>query len=173
MRLKSVISVCAAASMLLATATVAFAADSLGQNGSDSAEVKATYLAGESAGAIYSVDISWKGMDFTYTSAGTKWNPETHEYDPNSVAAWTTGEITITNHSNVDIMATPEYTAEENFQNISMNFDNDELRVMTADNGVDGAPGTPVTGKIVVTPQGDLAEGVVDTKIGSIVITIA
>ena len=45
-----------------------------------------------------------------------------------------------------------------------MNFDNNELKVMTADNGVDGAPGTPVTGKIVVTPQGDLAEGVVDTK---------
>ena len=49
--------------------------------GSYSAEVKGTYQPGGSGAVVYSVDIAWTDMSFTYTGAGEgTWNPETHQY---------------------------------------------------------------------------------------------
>ena len=60
-----------------------------------------------------SVDIAWAAMDFTYTGAsqGT-WNPVTHTYDGATEGSWSdnTPAITVTNHSNVAINATLDFT---------------------------------------------------------------
>lgn len=158
--------------MTLAVSTTAFA-ENVSQNGSSSADVKATYNDGADAGKIYSVDITWQGMDFTYTAADTVWNPQTHTYDPITEPYWSDGMITVTNHSNDAITATPGYAAESEYENITMDFSNESLKVATADNGINGAAGKAVTGSITVKPSGELPKGITDTKIGRITIVIS
>ena len=68
-------------------------------------EVKATYM--DATPTIYSFDLSWTAMDFTYIgdSKGT-WNPEKCEYENPVEGGWTEdsiGKITITNNSNVNL----------------------------------------------------------------------
>ena len=76
-------------------------------------EIVGTYAAGQIADEIISADISWDAMDFTYTGAsqGT-WNPVTHTYDGATEGSWSdnTPAITVTNHSNVAINATLDFT---------------------------------------------------------------
>lgn len=151
------------------------AANGLGTGGTDSAEVTGTYQAGQKAGTVYSVDITWENLEFTYKGAdeGT-WNPKTHQYDGKAEAGWVdgTGTISVTNHSNTDITASASYQAEKGFEEATMNFSEDQVNVESADNGVDGAAGTPVEKTISVTPSGTLPEGTTETAIGNITIAI-
>ena len=97
--------------------------------GSDSHEVKATYKpnsgSGGSGGIVYSVDITWDAMEFTYTEgeAGA-WLPEEHQYAPNEKAIWssTSNTVKITNHSNTAITATLSYTAAAGYTSITGAF---------------------------------------------------
>ena len=89
-----------------------FAADGVGEGGSDSADVTGTYAEGTSSIPVYSVDIAWEGLSFTYNGGneGT-WNPDTHQYDGSTEPGWADDEgvITITNHSNVAVTALSTY----------------------------------------------------------------
>ena len=75
-------------------------------------EISGTYTPG-TADEIISVDVAWEAMDFTYTGAsqGT-WNPVTHAYEGAIDGGWSdnTPAITVTNHSNVAINATLDFT---------------------------------------------------------------
>ncbi|MBX9035110.1 hypothetical protein [Gordonibacter massiliensis (ex Traore et al. 2017)] len=163
--------------LVLFTATTAFA-DAIGQEGgSATKEVTATYT-GEAEKVVYSVDITWANMDFTYTAASKGiWQPESHSYVGGNDASWTSGKISLTNHSNTAIEAVPSYTPVSGYEGISMvfggsGFANGALHVDSADNGVAGNAGSAQLGEINVTPQGDLAEGAKNVKIGSLVVTI-
>ena len=94
-------------------------------NRSDSHDVYVTYQEGESSATIYSVDIVWQSMEFTYTSAseGT-WDPETHDYTNKQDASWSfaNNKITVTNHSNTAINATFSYAPAANFDTVSGAF---------------------------------------------------
>ena len=87
-------------------------------NGSDSHDVYVTYQEGASSPTIYSVDIVWESMEFTYTAAskGT-WDPETHDYTNKQDASWSfaNNKITVTNHSNADVNTSLSYTPAANF----------------------------------------------------------
>lgn len=140
----------------------------------ESTDVKGTYN-GEQVETVYSVDITWESMEFTYNDAFKgEWDPATHSYKNATEASWTdtTGTITVTNHSNAAITASPTYQAKPSFESASMTFSSDALNVATADNGVDGAAGTAVTGTITVTPTGSLPEGTTNAVIGTITVTI-
>ena len=143
--------------------------------GTDSAEVKATYNDAEGKKTIYSVDITWENLSFQYNEAvvGT-WNVGTHVYDGSAPAGWQTGTgtITVTNHSNAGITATPTYAQAEEYESVNMIFTKTSLSLDTADNGKDGAAGTPTSGTITVTPNGALPEGAKDTVIGTITVEI-
>lgn len=160
--------------MALSFSATAFAADGIGNGGVDSADVTGTYSSTATV-TVYSVDITWEGLDFTYNGAfdGT-WNPETHQYENGTAAGWAAGRgtITVTNHSNTKITANPSYTAEEGFESAGMNFSTSSLEVATADNGESGAAGTAVAGSITVTPTGSLPEGTENDTIGTVTITI-
>lgn len=168
--MKKIISLALALVMVLSLSATVFA---VGNGESSSTDVKATYNSGADAGKIYSVDITWSGMSFTYTDADTVWDPATHTYVPTSEPYWSEGTITVTNHSNDAITATAAYAAEEAYKDIAMTFSAASVTVATADNGVDGAAGTAVTETITVKPEGALAEGIADVKIGTITITIS
>lgn len=147
----------------------------IGSGQSDSAPVKGTYEPGTSGGSIYSVDITWKDLSFTYNGAsqGT-WNPATHQYDNSAPAGWAegTGTITVTNHSNAAITATPSYTPKTEYNTAGIDFGVESLVLETADNGGSEA-GTPTSGTISVTPTGTLPEGTSNTVIGEIKVTIS
>lgn len=94
-------------------------------NGSDFRNVYVTYQEGASSPTIYSVDIVWESMEFTYTAAskGT-WNPSTHTFIDVEGASWSfeNNKITVTNHSNTAINATFSYAPAANFDTVSGAF---------------------------------------------------
>ena len=122
---------------------------------------------------VYSVDIAWTDMNFTYTGAGEgTWDPETHQYSGSSEGAWTASDdsITVTNHSNAAVKATASYQAETGYESTTMTFGNNEATVATAvGTEVDSAPSATIT----VTPGGTLAESANGGKIGTITVSIA
>lgn len=141
----------------------------IGKGETDSTTVTGTYKGQAAESPVYGVDISWAGLDFTYNAAyAGKWNPETHAYEGSTKASWEgTTTITITNHSNADITATPSYTAAAGYETASMTFDTDALTLTSADTG-EGA----TTGTITATPTGSLPEGTTNATIGTITVTI-
>ena len=108
--------------------------------GTASCDVKATYRADSSGGAggkVYSVDITWGDMAFTYTAEAGIWDPANHTYTGAEGGAWTVDKdggntITVTNHSNADVTAVFNYAAAEGFTGISGSFDNASLALKSA-----------------------------------------
>lgn len=156
--------------MLVCMSTTAFAADVTNQGtGAYTGNVTGSYVAGGSGGTVYSVDIKWEGLSFTYEAAGTQWNPGTHQYEENGEAGWAsnTGTITVTNHSNAAITAVPSYTAAEGYASAGVSFSTDSLSVISAATNNQAESGT-----ITVTPTGSLPAGTDKATIGTITITI-
>lgn len=174
MNMKKLVSMLAVAALTCAMGTTAFAADQDGVGtGSYNTDVKGTYYAGSSSDVVYSVDIAWTDMSFTYTGAGEgTWNPETHQYEGGTEASWTASNdsITVTNHSNAAVKATASYQAETGYESTTMTFGNNEATVATAvGTEVASAPSATIT----VTPGGTLAESANGGKIGTITVSIA
>lgn len=172
MNMKKITTLLAAAALTCTMGTTAFAADQDGvETGSYSADVKGTYQAG--GAVVYSVDIAWTDMSFTYTGAGEgTWNPETHQYSGSSEGAWTASNdsITVTNHSNAPVTATASYAADPDYGSTTMTFGNNGATVATAvGTEVASAPSATIT----VTPSGTLAQSANGGKIGTITVSIA
>lgn len=171
--MKKTIAIVLTLALLLSLTVTVFAATLEGSNESASQVVTGTYTAKETR-TVYSVDITWSSMEFTYNEAYKgEWNPSTHKYENATAASWSgTGTITVTNHSNTAITAVPSYKANDAYKAAGMSFDVASLNVATADNGVNGAAGTAQTGIITVTPNGSLPSGTKNAEIGTITITI-
>ena len=174
MNMKKMISLLAAAALVCTMSTTAFAADQDGvKTGDYTADVNGTYQAGISGDVVYSVDIAWTDMSFTYTGAGEgTWDPETHQYSGSSEGAWTASDdsITVTNHSNAAVKATAKFEADSGYESTTMSFGNNEATVATAvGTEVASAPSATIT----VTPGGTLAESANGGKIGTITVSIA
>ena len=147
-------------------------------NGTASCDVKATYVAGSSGGAgatVYSVDIVWGDMAFTYTEEAGVWNPATHETTGAGGGIWKAtspdgNKIKVTNHSNAAVTATFSYAAATGYDSISGSFDKATLNLATAvDTEVSNAPSD--TAELTLT--GALASTVTtSTKIGTITVTL-
>lgn len=163
---------------LLSTASVtAFAASPItAKDGSDSAVVKGTYVAGDASATVYSVDIAWGSMEFTYTDAskGT-WNPDTHGYDGAKAAAWScatdANKIEVTNHSNANVTAQLSYAPESGYNGISGSFsDGGTLNLNSA---VDTRYSAAPSGSATLSLTGDLASDTsAKTKIGVVTVTL-
>ena len=68
---------------------------------------------------VYSVDVVWDDLSFTYSGGSAIWNPSDHSYNkPSAAEGWTDdiGKITVTNHSNaaVNIDVTFEQASKPN-----------------------------------------------------------
>lgn len=141
-------------------------------------DVTATYVDGSSGGAggtVYSVDITWGDMAFTYTAAAGTWDPAKHTYTGAEGGVWTVDKdggntITVTNHSNTDVTAAFSYAAAEGFTGISGSFDNALLNLPTAvGTAVDAAP----KGTTSLSLDGALdSAATTSTKIGTITVTL-
>lgn len=141
----------------------------------NSRDVMATYRADESTGTVYSVEVFWGSMEFTYTSpAQGTWNPDTHTYDDaQTVGSWTcaadANKVTVVNHSNTQIKAIMTYTSEENFGGITGSFDQKELVLASAEGtAVEAAP----TAAAYLTLAGAMEKSTQRLTIGRITVTL-
>ena len=173
MNMKKITTLLAAAALTCAMGTTAFAADKDGVSTGDyTADVNGTYQAGGASATVYSVDITWEDMSFTYTAAGEgTWDPDTHSYSGGSEASWSGSKnIAVTNHSNAAVTATAKFEADSGYESTSMEFGNNGATVATAEGTqVSAAPSATIT----VTPGGTLAKSANGGRIGEITVTIA
>ena len=141
-----------------------------------SAEIKATYQAGkENTDTVYSVDVKWGSLEYTYSSSVTKsWDPTTLKYKETSgTSSWTcqdgADQITVTNNSNADITASLAYDKIDS--NITGTFTNSKI-------GLKSAEGTNVGESPSETTTLSLKGALSDTtaakeEIGNVTVTIS
>lgn len=174
--MKKVLTIILSLVLLSMASVTTFAASPITANGgSDSADVKGTYVVGGTAAMVYSVDIAWGSMEFTYTDAsqGT-WNPQTHQYDGAASAKWSCVEnankIEVTNHSNAAVNAQFSYVSKSGYNGINGAFSKNTLNLGTAvDTEVSNAPSGSVTLSLSGALSSDTAA---DTKIGTVTVTL-
>ena len=115
--MKKLLAIVLAVFLLMTLSITVYAAETpgtVGQNGIKEIDVTAKYSSSTNTPNVYSVDIDWSSMTFTYTQKDTKtWNASNHSYDTTTEGEWdkTTATVTVTNHSNVSVNASVEYTA--------------------------------------------------------------
>ncbi len=116
--MKKLLTLILALALVASVSVTAFAAEPdatlIGDDNSASVDVYVTYEDTTNTPTVYSVDVEWQEMNFTYVSAGTLvWKPETHEYEQQTTGAWETksADIKVTNHSNAAVDVTVTYTA--------------------------------------------------------------
>lgn len=141
-----------------------------------SADIKATYQAGkENTDTVYSVDVKWGSLEYTYSSGVTRsWDPTTLKYKETSgTSSWTcqdgADQITVTNNSNADITASLAYAGTGS--NITGTFTNSKI-------GLKSAEGTNVgegpSGTTALSLNGALSDTTASKKeIGNVTVTIS
>lgn len=134
--------------------------------------VNGRYHANSTVETVYSVDVAWDSMEFTYTvdSEGT-WNPATHQVDGASEGRWSgDGDVKVTNHSNAKVNVAVTYDAEDSYSDITGSFSNGSFQLATAEGTqVDSAPNQTAT----LTLSGELDKSVdTSTKLGTATVTI-
>lgn len=165
--------------MVFSLAPLSVYADTITEVGrSANHDVTATYVAGSSGGAggtVYSVDIAWGDMEFTYTAAAGVWDPATHTITGADGGTWKVNneggnKITVTNHSNTAVTATFSYAAASGYDSISGSFDKTSLDLATAvGTEVSNAP----SDSAALSLSGALAStATTSTKIGTITVTL-
>ena len=153
----------------LAVSSAAFAADLPDPS---THAVNGRYQANSTVETVYSVDVAWDSMEFTYTvdSEGT-WNPATHHVDGASEGQWSgDGDVKVTNHSNAKVKVAVTYAAEDSYSDITGSFSNGSFQLATAEGTqVDSAPNQTAT----LTLSGELDKSVdTSTKLGTATVTI-
>lgn len=155
----------------LSMSSAAFAA---APGDSENIDVTGKYNSTVAEGTVYSVDITWESMTFTYNETTEKvWNAADHSYSTTTSGSWdkTTANITITNHSNADVTAAIAYSAVAN-TGVTGTL-NTTQKTLAA--GVEGKPDEADALVSTLTISGKPTETVtnVGVKIGSITITLS
>ena len=156
----------------------AFAADATTINGESrtaTKAVKASYHSGAGGGTVYSVDITWGNMAFTYSEGSSPtWDPKTHTSSQGGAGGWSHSgnTITVTNHSNTGVTANLIYTPEATFAGISGSFgDKSTMNLATA---VGTTVGNAPKDTAELTLSGALDSKVTSsTTVGTITVTIS
>ena len=173
--MKKLIATALALTMTLSLSTTALAAEvnGAGTGPQEPIDVTAKYNDGVTEPAVYSVDLAWEDMTFTYNESGTRtWNPDTHTYTDTTTSGWDkiSAAVTATNHSNAEVKVSFTYTPQGNTGvNASMSKDSFKLAA-----GVENKPNEAASDESILmitgTPNNSVtAEGV---TIGTITVTI-
>lgn len=107
--------------------TSSFAANVI-TDGSDSADVFGTFKPGSTAATVYSVDVSWGAMEFTYTSESEgAWDASSRTFSSITPATWTVNKtdgdkITVTNSSNASVDVSFSFAKSASTPNVTGSF---------------------------------------------------
>lgn len=144
---------------------------------SESIIVNGTYVSGTQKEPKISVDVVWEEMEFTYygPSDGT-WNPATHTYEGATEGGWSTNTpaITVTNHSNVAVTATLDFTVESTGSGIIGTFteasgtENDNILELATAEGTEFSNAPSATARFGISGAAIDA----DQKLGTITVTV-
>ena len=174
--MKKLIATALALTMTLSLSTTALAAgnvDGAVVGPQEPIDVTAKYNDGAKEPTVYSVDLTWEDMTFTYNESGSRtWDPDTHTYTDTTSAGWDkiAAAVTATNHSNTEVTVSFTYTPQGTTGvNASMSKDSFKLAA-----GVEHKPNEAATDSSILTITGTpnnsvTAEGV---TIGTITVTI-
>lgn len=116
--MKKLIATALALTMTLSLSTTALAGgnvDGAGVGSQDPIDVTVKYNDSATEPTVYSVDLTWEDMTFTYNESGTRtWDPDTHTYTDTTSAGWDkyTAVVTATNHSNTAVTVSFTYTPQ-------------------------------------------------------------
>lgn len=157
--------------LVMSLSAVAFAA---APGDSESIDVTGKYNSTVNTATVYSVDIVWENMTFTYNEVTEKvWNSADHSYSSTTTGEWdkTTANITVTNHSNAAVTAAVAYNAVAD-TGVTGTLTNTE-KVLAS--GVEGKPNEADALVATLTISGKPNETVTNdgVKIGSITITLS
>ena len=174
--MKKLFATALALAMVLSLSTTALAAgnvDGAGVGSQDPIDVTAKYNDGATESTVYSVDLTWEDMTFTYNESGTRtWDPDTHTYTDTTSAGWdkVTAAVTATNHSNAEVKVSFTYTPQGD-TGVTASMSKDSFKLAA---GVENKPNEAATDSSILmitgTPNNSVtAEGV---TIGTITVTI-
>lgn len=176
--MKKLIATALALTMTLSLSTTALAAgnvDGAGVGSQVPIDVTAKYNDGTTEPTVYSVDLTWEDMTFTYNKSGTRiWDPDTHTYTDTTSDGWDkdSAVVTATNHSNTNVTVSFTYTPQGN-TGVTASMTKDSFILYA---GVEDYPNDAATNSSALTIDGNskpnssvTAEGV---TIGTITVTI-
>lgn len=174
--MKKIIAAALALTMTLGMSTTALAAgnvDDAGVGSQNPIDVTAKYNDGATEPTVYSVDLQWEDMTFTYNESGTRtWNPDTHTYTDSTTSGWdkTTAAVTATNHSNAAVTVKFDYTPKDG-TGVTASMSKDSLELAA---GVEGDYNNAASDSSLLTVSGTPSDTVsaAGTVIGTITITI-
>jgi len=144
--------------------------------GSQDIDVSAKYVDGATEPDVYSVDVEWGAMEFTYSSAGTRvWNPVTHTYADSTTAGWVASGNTVklTNHSNKAVTTAFAFDKLATItETIGGSFAYSGALTLAA--GEEGSPGTAANVTATLTLSGALASTrTAFEKVGTVTVTLS
>ncbi|MBO7302832.1 MAG: hypothetical protein J6U68_01460, partial [Clostridia bacterium] len=131
------------------------------------------YSGNTSTEPVYSVDVTWDDISFTYTGGSAKWNPASHAYDNvTSDAKWSdaSGSVLVKNHSNasVDVEITFEPLSTANgTANLTVNGGSFTLSSAVAGSAYTSAPAQTATITASGVPSKSGSVGKIKVKISS------
>lgn len=176
--MKKLIATALALTMTLSLSTTALAGGNVngaGVGSQDPIDVTVKYNDSVTDPTVYSVDLTWEDMTFTYNESGTRtWDPDTHTYTDTTSAGWdkVTAAVTATNHSNAPVKVSFTYTPQGN-TGVTASMSKQSFILYA---GVENEPDDASTNSAVLTINGNskpndsvTAEGV---TIGTITVTI-
>lgn len=180
--------------LMLSAGTTAFAADSsiTGSGSSANTDVTGTYYAATPE-KVYSVNLTWGSMAFTYQDTEKMWDPANQEYKDKegSEAYWMCENdaniVTVENRSNAAVNAVLSFSAEESgitgkFYGDSVTASNDLGSATELSNNTlslaDRSQGTPTEtdykkSAYLMVSGGSLDSGDSGVKIGTVTVTIS
>lgn len=162
--------------LLLAALPMAAFAEGNTLTGADQSynvDVRAKYEDGTSTPDVYSIDVVWGAMQFTYSSSGTReWDPTTHQYTGSITGTWTAAgnTVTVTNHSNKAVGVRFSYEKATGFDGINGAF---SVASDTLAAGVVGKAAEADSVRTALTLSGTLADTVTEfTSVGSVTVSL-
>lgn len=155
-------------------------AATLNSNGQNSqAPVTGRYVGSNVKRNVYSVEIVWGDLNFTYNAGTTiqTWDPATHSYVTTTTGTpgWSCENganlITVTNHSDVPVQAELVYTPAASYTAIAGTFDKATLSLAAAAEG--SAQNQAPYAVATLTLSGALPSSVTaSTQLGTVTLTI-
>ena len=175
---KNVFSIMLCLVLLLSMSTTAYATETI--TGGTSATVTGTIEPLEEAATVYSVDIQWGSLEFTYEVPAQVWDTETHTYKSpdDAIPQWVcedgANQVTVVNRSNAGIDVT--VTTDMGESGITADVDNGTFTLESADATITDTvtTGTETSNSATITLSGELAsDHEAGSAIGTVTVTLA